>query len=231
VKKVVMSMRVAEAAAYNERRNCIAYDYVETIEARGLHVILVPNNTRLVQKYMQWDDIAIVLLTGGNSIAQPARTSADVELDVYPERDEIELALLELALKQDIPVLGICRGSQFLNIYFGGKITRGIRDHVRTYHNLISPYGFMSGKVVNSFHNDGIAERDLANVLEPLAFSEDGYIEAFRHRTRRVAGILWHPERYSAEIAIDLLDDIMCTVLRMDLAEEQERMAFRNDRE
>lgn len=223
-------MRVAEAAAYKERRSCIAYEYVATMEARGFHVILVPNNTRLVQKYMQWDEVGIVLLTGGNSIAWPTRTSEAAEPDVYPERDEIEKVLLELALEQDIPLLGICRGSQFLNIYFGGSITHGIRDHVCTYHNLISPYGFLSGKIVNSFHKDGIAERDLASIFEPIAFSEDGYVEAFRHRTKRVAGILWHPERCNTEKELDLLDNIMCTVLRMDLIEEKERMAFRNDR-
>ena len=63
MKKVVMSMRVAETATYREKRNCIAYDYVATMEAKGFHVILVPNNTGLVHRYMQWDDVGIVLLT------------------------------------------------------------------------------------------------------------------------------------------------------------------------
>ena len=62
--KAIMSMRVAEVAAYGEKRSCIAYEYVETMEARGLHVVLVPNNTVSVQRYMQGDDIGLVVLTG-----------------------------------------------------------------------------------------------------------------------------------------------------------------------
>lgn len=209
MRKAIVSMRVAETAEYSERRNCIAYDYITTLEARDLHVILVPNNTKLARAYLRADDVGILVLTGGNTVAGRNASAAEVPRDVYPERDRTERELLELALKMGVPVLGICRGAQFLNVHFGGTLTSDIGGHAGTLHQLTSPHGFLNGKVVNSYHNQGIGPRDLAAVLEPIASSGDGYIEAFRHPAHRIVGIMWHPERDRALALTGLLDDIL----------------------
>lgn len=229
--KAIMSMRVIEAAEYTEKRNCIAYDYVAAVEERGFHAILVPNNTGLAQEYLQLDDVGMVILTGGNCVEGGANSEAEVSRDVYLERDRTERVLLSLAMEKEIPVLGICRGAQFINVYLGGRLTHEIRSHVGTHHSLLSPRKFLHGKIVNSYHNDGIDQRDLAEDLEPLAFSEDGFVEAFRHRSRRVVGILWHPERSSPQTDPGLLDEIMRAELALTVAAKKTEVRGPNGNE
>lgn len=134
-----------------------------------------------------------------------------------PVRDDYELKVLDFAIKQDKPILGICRGMQLLNVYFGGSLYQDIatqvseqvlhRDAVqydKIRHQLNFPEGGLMQELhgpakeywVNSVHHQGV--KGLGKELEGLAFStEDQLIEAL-HLTNeepgRVMGIQWHPE-------------------------------------
>ena len=115
-----------------------------------------------------------------------------------------------------IPVLGICRGMQFINVVFGGRLNRslgqsGIPNHVRVSHSLsvVSSTGkriFRRDSFdVNSFHEQGVLLEHLAPDLEILAVSEDGQVvEAIHHKYRPIIGIQWHPERRGSDKGADI---------------------------
>ena len=137
---------------------------------------------------------------------------------VHPLKDRIEINLIKHALHHHIPVMGICRGSQLLNVVAGGtlfgdvqkekKSHRPHRDshHYDTYRHpatLVagSPLEKWYGRKkirVNSYHHQGV--RDLAPSFSAMAFADDGLIEAFYDpKTRFTVGLQFHPERMLSE--------------------------------
>ncbi len=130
-----------------------------------------------------------------------------------PERDTMELQLLELAFQQDLPVLGICRGLQLLNVCFGGTLYQDLPEQVSSSisHHQTPPYDQPVHTVsvlpetplaalleqetlaVNSYHHQGILK--LAEALQPMAVAPDGLIESvWLPEKAFVWGVQWHPE-------------------------------------
>lgn len=143
-----------------------------------------------------------LLLPGGGDL-EPWRygqaNAASRNLD--PERDEAELALLQDFTAAGKPVLGICRGLQTVNVFFGGTLAQDIPGHgarggadglhpVRRAPGTPMP---LSGGWVNSAHHQA-ADR-LGSGLRAVQWAEDGVVEALRHERLPVWAVQWHPER------------------------------------
>lgn len=146
-----------------------------------------------------------LLLPGGGDI-YPEFYGATIENcnNVDPKRDKDELALCRYFINQKLPILGICRGLQVLNVAFGGTLQQHIenhcqvngqdrihRTHCTTGQWLESLYGRCFS--VNSAHHQSIQQ--LGSGLKAIQWSEDGVIEAISHQTLPVYGVQWHPER------------------------------------
>ena len=127
------------------------------------------------------------------------------------KRDELELALAPAALERNLPVFGICRGCQVLNVAMGGGMVQHFDGH-RTpeggdthYHEVaIVPgsrlHGMVAGDTltVNTFHHHGVDAASLAPLFTPVAVAQpDAWlVEAYESLTHRwVLGVQWHPER------------------------------------
>jgi len=203
-------MRVTEANSYDELRSSIAYEYIEFFEKLGFLVILVPNNTKAIEKYFD-DKIELVVFSGGNNV-DPSLYSGDKNLsDVYPERDATEKEMFNIALKKNIKILAICRGFQAVNVFLGGALTNNIKNHVNKNHKLISNHSYLNNQETNSFHNQGITMSDLysrdKSIL--LAMSEDGFVEAAINKDRTILGIQWHPERQIKAFDVELIQSFI----------------------
>jgi len=198
-----MSMRVTEAQSYEEKRNSIAYDYISFFEKLNYRIILIPNNTKQLAKYFE-DRIDLVVLSGGNNVNPLFYQSSDVLVDVYNDRDNIEKYIVEIAIKKSIPVFAICRGFHFLNIYFGGRLSHNILNHVNVSHSLSSKLSFLNNKITNSYHNQAIKKDGLGKDLEILAVAEN-YVESFKHKTEIILAIQWHPERQNRDFDQELI--------------------------
>jgi putative glutamine amidotransferase len=98
------------------------------------------------------------------------------------------------ARRRRVPVLGICRGAQVLNLLMGGRLT-AVNGHRAVRHPVEA-----GGRrfEVNSYHSRGMGPGDLAPGLTTLARADDGSIEAFTLNDAPMAGLLWHPEREEA---------------------------------
>ncbi len=156
-----------------------------------------------------------ILLTGGQDVSPLLYHESPMEDLVLPcpKRDEMETVVLRMALERDLPVLGICRGLQFLNVFLGGTLFQDLpRQHPSdTEHHQRPPYDRPIHNVdlvqdsplrrllgvgslgVNSYHHQAV--RRLAAPLEAMALSPDGLVEAaYMPEKRFVWAVQWHPE-------------------------------------
>ncbi len=148
-----------------------------------------------------------LILCGGGDI-HPKYYGEEIngsrEIDI--SRDEAEFKLMEAFVSTGKPILGICRGHQVLNVYFGGSIYQ----HLDTADSHFSANGDLAHSVfaasssiltalywnsfsVNSSHHQGIAK--LGEGLRITAESDDGVVEAVEHTVYPIWGVQWHPER------------------------------------
>lgn len=131
------------------------------------------------------------LLTGGPDIG------------AWPARDKLERAALEYAIDANLPVLGICRGMQFLNDFQGGSL-KPMAGHTAVRHEISGPLMSNGPRSVNSYHDLVLQDSDLGDDLEAVAWAQNGVIEALRHSVRPWLGIMWHPERETKVALADL---------------------------
>ena len=169
-------------------RDFLFMDYSKYFDGLGIDLIMVSNAVSNVERYLSNFKIEGLILSGGNSLLDSAL------------RDKQEHRLLEMAIEKRWPVLGVCRGMQFINYYFGGRMGK-VDGHVRIFHNIVIEGTLWSRALkknkirVNSFHDDGIAADQVSPKLEKIGYSEDGVVEALRHPNLPIVGVQWHPER------------------------------------
>jgi putative glutamine amidotransferase len=184
--------------------------YVTSVERAGGRALLIPSSDNGVGETL--DVLDGLILSGGEDL-HPEFYGADPHPETQqtrPERDRAELALLEGALARDMPVLAICRGSQVLNVGLGGDLEQHLPDTLGSDRHRHTPGEFADHDVelkagsrlaellgrrapVKSHHHQGYGR--LGDGLEPVAWAEDGTIEALELRGKQFAlGVLWHPE-------------------------------------
>lgn len=207
-----MSMRVTEADNYFEKRNSIAYEYISFFEKLGYIIILASNNTNNIEQYFKIK-IDLVVLTGGNNVNPNLynnnNNNKDKLNDVYMERDNLEIDMIDIAINKNIPIFGICKGFHLLNIYFKGQLSLNISNHVNKNHFLKSDSEILNNKETNSFHNQAILINDLSPDLNVLAITNDKIVEAFIDNSRKILGIQWHPERQDKEFDKELINKFL----------------------
>lgn len=193
--RVAVSQRVVCAPSHEERRDALAQDWTEMWDSLGVAPMLVPNTLRRCAPMLDFWKVEAVLLTGGNTPGAPGVDPGD---DYAPERDRTERELIRYARAHDLPVVGVCRGAQMLDLYFGGRL-RAVGDpaqHVGTIHPIsLAPWVGVQTAEVNSFHRWTIDPDALPDVLVPFAWDAEGNVEAFHHRQESILGLMWHPER------------------------------------
>lgn len=150
-----------------------------------------------------------LVLSGGPDIEPElfGETLYNASVKCDPPRSKYEYELLDAFIKADKPIFGICRGSQIMNVYFGGTMWQDLveqrnmnhmQGHIR--HEVEATEGSilhkLFGKVfrVNSTHHQAL--KDVAKDIKVTAYSENGQlIEAWEHEKLPIFAVQFHPER------------------------------------
>jgi putative glutamine amidotransferase len=199
------------------QRYVLSDPYVRAVERSGGIALILPPQHDAVAALLRIIDG--LLLSGGPDVDPARYGDSAVHPATYgidPERDQFEIDLFDGAVAMDVPVLGICRGIQVINVALGGTLIQdvatehpganevGHRQHERGLevwqvgHSVTAkidaqPLLTDLALGVNSFHHQAI--RDLAPRLEPAAYSPDGLIEAVvMPDSPGVCAVQWHPE-------------------------------------
>jgi putative glutamine amidotransferase len=191
--------------------------YVDAVTAAGGTPLLIPLGLAEDILSSLLDLVDGLLLTGGGDIAGDRYHSEHSEHihDVDKDRDRTEIFLARESLSRNMPLLGICRGHQLLNVALGGSLYEDVLSLMpgaiqHEYYNVM-PREYLAHTVeiaagsrlaattgishaqVNSLHHQGI--RDLAPGLKAVAHAPDGLIEGVEAPDCAFAiGVQWHPE-------------------------------------
>jgi len=191
------------------------------LQAVGIdQIVVVAADAPLPEGGVAALDPAGLVLAGGADV-EPQRYGetprSDADLELVPERDELEWRPLAAARDHQLPVWGICRGMQVLNVFLGGTLWQdlpsdrpgetahdpgGPPEHLAHGLEVVAPSTTLGerlaapGELVNSRHHQGV--RELATPLRAVAVAPDGLIEAVTLTDDRagwwVRAVQWHPE-------------------------------------
>ena len=179
--KIAVTQQVSDYPELAEKRDGLDQRWLPFLDACGLLPILLPNNEKMVKSLIQEIQPEGILLTGGGDLTKYG--------GAYPERDQVEGALLHYAMAENIPLVGICRGMQAIQNLFNVPL-ECVDGHIaEEFEILIEGKCFM----VNSYHNLG--SKITVDELAVWAVARDGIIMAIRHSSHPILGIMWHPER------------------------------------
>ena len=184
---VAVSQLVEDLPDRGERRDALDQAMTCFLLAAGFLAFPVPNclvtrrgeipaDTTALRQWLAALAPRAIVLSGGD------------DFGIREDRDATEMALLDHASERELPMLGLCRGMQVMGRW-AGVSTKLAPGHVRVRHEI---RGAISGRV-NSFHRSALSA--CPSGFEVTAVSDDGEIEAIRHRAMSWEGWMWHPER------------------------------------
>ncbi|AWZ48505.1 gamma-glutamyl-gamma-aminobutyrate hydrolase [Clostridiaceae bacterium 14S0207] len=200
-------------------RSYVNNDYVQSVINAGGIPFIIPFSQDKEVAEMTVEHIDGLILSGGHDV-YPVNYNEEPEQKlgvVFPERDEFDFALLDAAEKRNIPVLGICRGFQIINVAHGGtlyqdlsyrdekciKHSQGHTPSLATHSVKVekdSSFGKIFGTDIriNSFHHQVVKE--VGSSLKAVAFAKDGVVEAIESSEGKlIFGTQWHPEMMAAK--------------------------------
>jgi len=195
-------------------------DYLEAVKrAGGDPVVLAPGDVEPDRAVVELDGL---LLTGGRDVdptlfGEPPHATAE---EAEPGRDQFEIDLVRAAVARNLPLLGICRGMQVINVALGGTLIQdipnqmpGAQNHdvtdapITLAHEVWVTRESQLGRAlgdrlseddsceVNSRHHQAVGR--LGDGVEATATSPDGVVEGLeRSGTRFCVGVQWHPENF-----------------------------------
>lgn len=194
--------------------------YVKAVAAAGGVPVVLPFNRDVAIYETLLPTMDGFVLSGGQDI-DPVRYGEDITFgkaeEISPGREEVEYLIISFARQYDVPLLGICRGMQIINVAFGGKLYQDLDAQASraghwqeaeydkpTHHVSFEPESKLKeilnreSAFVNSMHHQGI--RELGEGLRAAAFGEDGLIEAVEAQDLAfMIGVQWHPEFFAGQ--------------------------------
>ena len=203
-------------ADYQEKVNCyskypwfaLRKHYASCLEILGCIAVILPPN----KNFKNIDFLDGLLISGGDFDINPSLYGQKIQsnkVKTIPERTEFEMNLINLFFESQKPILGICGGSQLINVYLEGSLIQDLETNVNheqpnprneTSHEIIleenSYFKKFNSKeriYVNSAHHQAIDKLGIDLIVDAKA--SDGVIEAFHHISHfYCVGIQWHPE-------------------------------------
>ena len=214
---ICTALERARWGMWDQQAVLLSRSYVEAVQRAGALVVMLPPDELLLTRPAEALDLLDGLMMAGGADIDPASYGAQPHpetLDTVPERDRFEIALVRAAIERELPVLGICRGMQLINVAYGGTLLQHLPERFGHHEHLRAPGTFdgadhdvelVEGSLAalaagethhatKSHHHQGVDR--LGDGLQISGSSAmDGLPEAIEMPDRRfVLGVQWHPE-------------------------------------
>jgi putative glutamine amidotransferase len=214
---ICAALEHAQWGAWSRTAALVPYEYLAEIQRAGGLALMIPPDPKLTQNPDELLDQLDGLILAGGADVDPATYGAEAHPETkgtVPARDEVELALTKAAVERDMPVLGICRGMQLLNVALGGTLDQhtpesvGHCEHRRNLgtfegndHDVALTPGSLAARAAGedlhgtkSHHHQGVATLGEGLTITGVS-SIDDYPEAIEAPANQfVLGVQWHPE-------------------------------------
>ncbi len=201
----------ARWAAWDYEVNLSQRTYSREVAAAGAQPVLLPPTEEMTTAPEEVLDLLDALILAGGGDVDPGTYGASADertANTRPERDAFEVALCRAALDRDLPLLGVCRGMQILNVALGGDLVQHLdtaSTHLHTPgeftdHDVVLEPGSLAARAagcerisVRSHHHQGLGR--LGEGLVVSGRADDGVVEAVELPDRTFAlAIIWHAE-------------------------------------
>jgi putative glutamine amidotransferase len=214
---ICAALERARWSVWDQEAMLLPRSYVDAVQRAGAIAVMLPPDPALAEDPSQLLALIDGLMLAGGADIDPASYGEAAHPETtgtVPERDAFEITLVRRAVEQDMPVLGICRGMQLLNVAFGGTLLQhlparfGHHEHRRVVgsfdgadHDVELNEGTLAVRVIGetrhatkSHHHQGIERLGEGLVISGLS-AMDGLPEAIeRPSSSFVLGVQWHPE-------------------------------------
>jgi len=226
---ICTALERARWSVWDQPAVLLSLGYVEAVQRAGALAVLLPPDAHLTDDPEQALELIDGLLLAGGADIDPAsygRERHRETVETVPERDEFEIALARAAIDRDMPVLGICRGMQLINVALGGTLVQhlpehlGHQEHRRVLgsfegadHEVALTEGSLAagaaGEQVHatkSHHHQGVELLGDGLIVSGVSSLEDGLPEAIELPGKQfVLGVQWHPEADESSTVVGAL--------------------------
>ena len=218
---ICAALERARWSVWDQQAALTPMSYVQAVQRAGAMALLLAPDPALVREPAQALELIDGLMLAGGADIDPSSYGAERHaetVDTVPERDAFEIALTRAAIERDMPVLGICRGMQLINVACGGTLVQHLPEHLGhqehrrvlgsfdgSDHDVILSEGSLAASAAGetlhatkSHHHQGVDRLGEGLVVSGTSMLDD-LAEAIEWEggpsdRRFVLGVQWHPE-------------------------------------
>ncbi|HUB73157.1 MAG TPA: gamma-glutamyl-gamma-aminobutyrate hydrolase family protein [Solirubrobacteraceae bacterium] len=225
---ICTALERARWSVWDQPAALLAMAYVEAVQRAGALALMLPPDPALAADPAQALDLIDGLLLAGGADIDPAcyeQQAGPHTVDTVPERDAFEIALTRAAIERDLPVLGICRGMQLINVARGGTLVQhlperlGHQEHRRVVgsfdgseHDVSLAEGSLAARaagelrhMTKSHHHQGVDRLGEGLVISGSSLLDELPEAIELPGARFVLGVQWHPEADPASAVVAAL--------------------------